>query len=263
MVIIALLGCQALDVPEPDTTEIERALKATVPIAWVGTITQHAVEGDGGSCVIWETPCAEAPCAGAFVIELGEDCPLPMSAAASGSVAVTVDASGLFAASFGELSEDGRELRIERVEAATVHRGSDEEISVVFADEDLALSSEDEAVEVVNSGYVIDIDDGGTLSTEDDALTISGARQWVKAGDSAHLFQTALDAQFDGSCRANPVDGEGLVQEAGAGEDFDASVATNLVLVEFHAACDGTAQAYGGGTSGASLGSELVLDLVD
>lgn len=125
------------------------------------------------------------------------------------------------------------------------------------------MNAEDSEVEVVNSGYAIEVDDGGTLTTSDDAVVISGARQWVKAGDSAHLFQTALDAEFDGQCRDNPVAGEGLVQEAGAGEDFDTEVATNLVLVEFDAACDGTAVVYGGGTSGASLGSELVLDLVD
>jgi hypothetical protein len=260
--VMLVLGCAQVQLPEPDASEVERALKASVPIAWVGTLTQHALEGQGGDCVVWETPCEDAPCAGVFVIEVGVACPLPMSSAASGDVTVTVDATGLFGAAFGELEDGGRELRIERVEGAVVTRGSDGLIDVGFADEELGMSAEDGEVEVVNSGYAVEVDDGGTVSTEDDAVVIRGARQWVKAGDSAHVFQTALEAEFDGSCRDNPVAGEGLVQEAGAGEDFDTEVATNLVIVEFHEACDGTARAYGGGTSGASLGSELVLDLL-
>ncbi len=260
--VLTLLACGQVQLPEPDAGEIGRALKARVPIAWVGTLTQQALEGQGGECVVWETPCGEAPCAGVFVIEVGEDCPLPMAAAASGDVTVTVDSTGLFGAAFGELRDDGRGLRIERVDGAVVSRGGDGLIEIGFADEELDMDAEDSEVEVLNSGYVIEVDDAGTLSTQDDAVVISGARQWVKAGDSAHAFQTALDAELDGRCRANPVAGQGLVQEAGAGDDFDAQVATNLVIVEFDAECDGTATAYGGGTSGASLGSELALDLL-
>jgi hypothetical protein len=85
--------------------------------------------------------------------------------------------------------------------------------------------------------WILTVDDHDTpADASDDSYLVGGAQQYVEADDTADLMQMFLLLQMKPSCKANPTDGGGFLQNVKSGHDY---LEAGQVALGVTGKCDG------------------------
>lgn len=241
--VVALLTACGGGKKESEFRTLEVGLGTAAALGHATSIAMNALNATAGqsTCASVTTACTTFPCTGEVSIALGSGCPLPLGGVASGTVTVSAsfsDAdSAVMTTQFVDASAAGGNVMVTTATTLTMRRSGDI-IDLTYVGQNVEVQGN--TTLAAQSTWTIEIQTSGTPDDpSDDILTIDGIQQSVAGNDTSQL--TVSSAVLDPACRLNPISGSAIIQEVGG-------LSVSQQFIEFHAACDGTAEGLLGGS---------------
>lgn len=265
---LVLAGCYQEPEVRVTAQPVEEILETSVGAAYAVQEALAALEGTSpgiAPCVRVADGCTNAGCDIDVELDVGPDCPIPMSPDGTGVLVVTGvwtdDDTAVIGAAYGDLRVADELWFVQEIGTMVVTRTSGDELIIAYAQQDVAIRSGVEAssARLKQHAWVVNVASDGTL-------TVSGGVQEANAGvESAGVKQVALAAaEMQPTCPRNPTNGIATMQFAHAD---GADAATSTTTLSFHPECDGRADVIASVGVGAGPiplpGSSLPLDLTD
>lgn len=223
--------------------EVQFGITSASAVGLTSAMAMDAMKGMPGACATVTAACSTYPCqTGSVSITLGAGCPLPLGGQASGTVTVSGSWSSADQATLShvfantQVASQGKALAVASVTQVSAQR-SGNTVTVKYSGANAVAGASGSAVAVgAADSWTVTVDGKGTADPSDDKLTVDASS--ASGGFGTARAATITGVTLDPSCRQNPTAGSADITEV-------SGLIPKITKIQFHAACDGTAEVNG------------------